>query len=552
MSTALILGGGVTGLSAGIHLLLPRVGAASPTDGGGISSPRRQTDPGHDPVFDSVIICEQAGTAGGNLTGWDRDGCHIDNCVHWLTGTNPHSASYPLWERLGVLGRGGLPLLRPESLFSAQADGARVTLWRDLRRTEEEMLALSPADTESIRDLVRAIRSVQGLCGIGGERHDTRTPPSSVPGALASLLPYLSLSTGGLAERFDHPALRQFMTVFGKDHFSALALIIACAHFCAENGDLPVGGSTAMADALVRRFTALGGVLRTSARVTQIIRTKRDGSPGGSVRAVKLAGGEVIPCDALLITADPSAISRHIPGVPLPPKLEKALTQHADTRFSAFHAAFACPTEALTFSGDLCVPLPAREQSILDTGDSVPPADGDAPLSSYACPSVLFRAFTHEPSFAPEGRTVVTATVFCPARLAEDCVSLARFPTRYAAFKKAFASSMTRMLRGVCPKAGEDLKLLDVWTPATYRRFTGAEIGSFMSLPMRPGVLPRRFDGHVPGLDNCLFAGQWLSSPGGLPIAADEGRRAAARLEKAYLAATDGRIRVSMFPSGQT
>ena len=79
MSKILIIGGGVSGLSAGIYAQLQGYEA---------------------------IICERHNIAGGNLTGWDRGGYHIDNCVHWLTGT---ASTVMVASVEGILG------LKPES-----------------------------------------------------------------------------------------------------------------------------------------------------------------------------------------------------------------------------------------------------------------------------------------------------------------------------------------------------------------------------------------------------------------------------------------------------
>ena len=64
MKSIIIVGGGVSGLSAGISGLLKGY---------------------------RVSILEKHSIMGGNLTGWNRQGYHIDNCIHWLTGTNPKS-----------------------------------------------------------------------------------------------------------------------------------------------------------------------------------------------------------------------------------------------------------------------------------------------------------------------------------------------------------------------------------------------------------------------------------------------------------------------------
>ena len=89
MSDIVIIGGGVAGLTAGICALLNG--------------------------FDAVIY-EKHHIAGGNLTGWDRGGYHIDNCVHWLTGTNPVTTQHELWVRTGALG--DTAVFQAESLYT--------------------------------------------------------------------------------------------------------------------------------------------------------------------------------------------------------------------------------------------------------------------------------------------------------------------------------------------------------------------------------------------------------------------------------------------------
>ena len=76
MTKIVIVGGGVSGLSAGIYA-------------------RKE---GYD-----VTVLEKHAVAGGNLTGWQRNGFTIDNCIHWLTGTNPASSLYRTWKELGIL-----------------------------------------------------------------------------------------------------------------------------------------------------------------------------------------------------------------------------------------------------------------------------------------------------------------------------------------------------------------------------------------------------------------------------------------------------------------
>lgn len=74
------------------------------------------------------------------------------------------------------------------------------------------------------------------------------------------------------------------------------------------------------------------------------------------------------------------------------------------------------------------------------------------------------------------------------------------------------------------------LRLIDSWTPATYRRYVGSEVGSFMGFAFGGFVLPRMESGQIDGIENVTLATQWLQAPGGLPIAAQSGRQAVERM----------------------
>lgn len=77
MKKIVIIGGGISGLSAGIY--------------------------GQKAGFQSEIY-EKNAVAGGQCMGWNRKVYHIDNCIHWLTGTKKGTGLRRVWEDLGALG----------------------------------------------------------------------------------------------------------------------------------------------------------------------------------------------------------------------------------------------------------------------------------------------------------------------------------------------------------------------------------------------------------------------------------------------------------------
>ena len=76
MKKIVIAGGGVSGLTAGIYA--QKAGY-------------------------QAVICEKNAVPGGECTGWDREGYHIDNCIHWMMGTSGKSALHDIWKETGAL-----------------------------------------------------------------------------------------------------------------------------------------------------------------------------------------------------------------------------------------------------------------------------------------------------------------------------------------------------------------------------------------------------------------------------------------------------------------
>ena len=481
MAEILILGAGVSGLSAGIYALRS----------------------GH-----RVTVCEKNKVPGGNLTGWQRNGYHIDNCIHWLTGTNPATELYKTWEELGVLG--GVEIIENETLYTYERDGETLSLTRDLDRLERRMLAISPRDEGETRRFIEAVRTVQYISGIGGKSRSESYGALRTAFSAPALARYVRMTTGELAARFSHPLLSGFITALLTEDFGALALIIVYAHFCAGNADLVRGGSAQAARRMARRFTEHGGELLLGAEVTRV------NVVGDSARSVTLADGRILGADCFVLCADPASVFGKIVDAPMPAPLARRYRRSDLVRFSCVQCAFACPTDVLPFRGDVCFELPANTARTL----------GQKRL--------VAREFTHEPSFAPPGETVVQTMLFCDENVSRRFIALAGDKPRYAAVKDRLAADAERALSEHYPQLDGRLTLIDCWTPATYRRYMGAECGSFMSFAFGGGFIPRTLGPRVDGVRNLFLATQWLGAPGGLPIAAESGKAAAKAIDRAF------------------
>lgn len=468
MAKIIIIGGGVAGLSAGIYARLS----------------------GH-----TAVIYEKHTEAGGNLTGWQRGPYHIDNCIHWLTGTNSATKTYKMWKTLGVLDNG---IYSPPSLYTCELDGRRLSLCRGADRLENELISVSPADISEIRSFASAVRAAAYLSGLcGGKKTD-----------ITKLFRYFKMTAGELAEKFSHPLIKMFLSSFLTEDFGSLGLIFVFASFCYGNADLPRGGSKEAARNMVRRFLSLHGELHTGVAAEKLLLDKN------TARSVLLDDGTEVKGDYFILTADPESSYVRLTGKSLPRALYKMKNNGKLSRFSSVHCAFSCPKN-LDFDGDLVFEMTE-----------------DAKILSGA-KYLTLRNFSHESSYAPEGETVLQAFFFCREDRCRQIIDLDRNKKAYEKIKKITAECVSGQIELRYPGLKGKLRLLDVWTPATYRKFTGSDCGTYMSYAFSSGYVPKTCRNRADGIKNVYLATQWLQPPGGLPTAANAGKNAVACINRA-------------------
>lgn len=488
MAKIVIIGGGVSGLSAGIYARIN----------------------GH-----YAVVCEKHFEVGGNLTGWQRDEYHIDNCIHWLTGTNTSTDTYKMWTELGALGS-GIDVYYGDMLYTYEINGERISLFRDLEKTHRAMLNVSPSDRYETEHLINAVRLVQELSKVTVSNRERGLRMLERICAFPTLIKYFKLSTGTLAHRFRSPVLKGFITAFLGDDFSSLALIFIFATFCGDNGGIPVGGSRAMAVRMADRFLSLGGELYLKKEAAKI------NFDGNRAVSVSFADGMVLEADYVILATDPMPAFERLLGRGLPKTLKAQYNDSHMKRFSAYQCAFACDTDILPFEADHIFDVPLDKRAVLHTD------------------KLIVREFSHEPTFAPKGKSVIQTLTFCDERLSSDLISLRNDRKAYEKMKQELSCTVKELIERHFPTLVGKIRCIDVWTPATYKRYTGSDTGSFMGFAMPPKRLPKRISSRIDGIENVFLATQWQQSPGGLPTAAECGKMAICEIASAESKQTIG------------
>jgi phytoene dehydrogenase-like protein len=264
-----------------------------------------------------------------------------------------------------------------------------------------------------------------------------------------------------------------------------------------------------MAQRMADKFTSLGGEILLKKQAVKI------DVENGKATQTLFCDGNKIRADYIILTTEPSVTFEKILPVKMPKELKADYENKRLTRFSAIQTAFACDLPALPFSADYIFELPVKYREILKTE------------------RLIIREFSHEPSFAPSGQTVIQSLTFCLENTAKDFIELRKKDKNaYNAKKQDIASAVLLAITEKFPSLNGHLKLLDVWTPASYNRYTSSQIGAFMSFAFSSRILPTRKSNRIQGLNNVIIASQWLQNPGGLPLALQNGKYAIETINK--------------------
>jgi phytoene dehydrogenase-like protein len=314
------------------------------------------------------------------------------------------------------------------------------------------------------------------------------------------------------AARFKNPFLRKsFANLFyANDKMVLIALVMTLAPMYRKAAGYPLGGSLAIARAMEKRFLDLGGVIRYSSTAEKIL------TEGGRATGLRIAArnGKAaydVAADYVVSAAD----------------MEKTLFSLLDgTRLDETHRLLfdggetIDPAILVTFGVGMDFSAEADR-----LGDLIE-LDEPIELEGKKLAWLGIRNYSHDPSMAPRGKSVVGVFLFGNY---DYWKNLAGDRKRYDAEKARLASACADVLEKRRPGFKSKIEMTDVATPLTFERFTGNRRGAYMTW-MLPGSFQRKY-GYVrktvPGLDGFWLASMWTNAPGGLPGAAQAGREVA-------------------------
>jgi phytoene dehydrogenase-like protein len=291
-----------------------------------------------------VVVLEARDRIGGNtateeltLPGFKHDSC---SSAHVLIQSNPLMRNNEL-----QLDRYGLRYVYTDPVVVMPCDdGSAITMWRDRKKTAEELARFSPSDGRAYLSLLEEWDG--RLSKVHGRVNNF--PPAELvkdsPGArsYAELARRSALEV--IDERFSHPKVRSLMTWLSFATIQPLdkpgtgILPFAVTAGRAEFGwASPLGGSDSLPRALAALIREHGGRVVTSAAVTEVI--VKNGRAAGAITA---AGERYTARRAVLSTIHVAQLEEVLPPHTLPDEFVNSVrTWRPGLTLFAAHLALA-------------------------------------------------------------------------------------------------------------------------------------------------------------------------------------------------------------------
>ena len=487
--TILIIGAGVSGLSAGINA--------------------------QKHGFNSIIL-EKNDSVGGLCTGWNRYGQHLDGCIHWLTGTKENTELNRMWKDLGTFSSQD-DLIYLDSWGTFDYQGVKVTFWKDIKKAEKEWLEIAPEDKREIHHFFKMVRDFNKIELPLSQPIDHMSIFKvlnlglKVLSVWPSYLLSMIISTEKYAKKFKNPALRWAMKNVQPGDGNLFSMLYSYSTIVDGNGGIPKSGSKAMVERMKDRYLSLGGTLKLNTEVNNILFKNK------TAVGVLLKDGRKVYGDYVVTCVDPNYVTNKLLyGFYKIPTLEK--------RYQQFKA---CPAPSCCLfyfdiedMPSISIPYSFETEPFYVGGEKIT----HLTLRSYGYDSDTFKK---------NNRTVCSVMIDQYSEHYAYWNDLYKnHPNLYKRTKNQLAEAIMFRLIHKFPNFKGKIRILDVCTPKTLNRYTNASRGAYMGFLFTHKDPMFTHNGQINGLKNLYLSGQWMQCPGGLPLAAAQGKFAIQRICK--------------------
>jgi phytoene dehydrogenase-like protein len=488
-----IIGAGISGLAAGCYLQMNG--------------------------YETEIV-EMHNISGGLCTSWKRGEYNFDGCIHWLLGSNKGSAFYKLWSELIDLREiefiNHSKRVSIEVKDNADKYGSKVfELHSNIDELEKYLLDLSPEDGGTIKEFVDSIRFIQRyeLPPLIEKAPELRTFSEKV--SLLKYLPILlfinkwgKITNVSYARKFKSPFLKEaFELLFDGEEHSLLIITMQMSYFSNGCAGYPLNGSRTFAKRLEDRYLKLGGKIRFNTKVDKILTENNTAVGILTDKNEELAADIVVSAADWNFTVFKALEGKYVDATITSLKEEKVLEVFRSVLLISIGVSglFESIPHLLRF--------PLEEVIKLEDGTEIERMEA--------------HIYSYDRTMSPEGKTTISVTLSTVN--ADFWINLREKDyKRYKEIKANIAQEVINRLDNKLGNVKNNVEVIDVATPATFKRYTGNWKGSIQGwMPSENLFASSPVKSTLPGLKNFYLTGHWLMPGGGLPPVLLTGRNIA-------------------------
>jgi phytoene dehydrogenase-like protein len=486
--TVIIIGGGISGLTSGIYAKLNG--------------------------YDAVIL-EKNHVLGGACIGWERKGCYIDGCIHWMTGIKETSNFYGLWNDVGAISKDS-PFFFQNDFHTIDFGDKKFTVWADTDKLEKELIGFAPEDERQIKKFCKLVKRFRKIEGPVHKPVDLMNLFDLLKVAFTMLGDYYyvaktsKLSCADYAKKFKNPYLSKWLADAMSADYNFMSFLYMLGHVSNKNGGIPIGGSVEIIRRMQEKFLSLGG------EVKYLSEAEKVNVYSGVATGVTLKNGEVINGDYIVSSTPVEHCLKTLLEGKYPLKSIDLRLKDEKT-----YPIYTYTTAVFKVQADLSS-APLSHVVYLNKPITLE--------KDYN--SVSFRNYSYDKTLkVPKGYTVVQATLSGNDKTYYWWKNV-KETGDYKAEKQKVAEQLLSVYIEKYPDLLGKVEIIDVISPLTYERYLNTRHGSFQGFVHTAKGKSLMQKGVIKGLKNFILSGQGIFRSGGMPPALITGKFAVQRICK--------------------
>lgn len=470
-----IIGAGLAGLSAGIHLQEKGV---------------------------ETEIFEISGQAGGMCIAWERKGFRFDGCIHWMVGTKPGTTIYELYREVDALAED--TIIYNAETIKTEINGVVYEIPLRLKEFKEFLLDISSEDRDLIEkfcDKIQIMSDTDMPLGAPSNPAELFSVLKDGRGFLSLAAKYSGMAIKDYVEKFKNPALKAILYDLMPPQYSMMGLLMMLGTRMGEDAGYPLGGAYEVIKRMENKYRSLGGKINFGSKVDEII------VEDGKAVAVR-SKGNLYPAAAVIAACDMhDTLNNMLGGKYKHPQLDDMLKS----------AELFTPIVMISFGLNRRFDLPYSQTFISKNGIYTSPDKVNYRLN--------IRSFEFDPASAPENFSSVMVLLESELDYWQNLRN--KDINEYRSNKQKLAEEVAGFIDDRIPGFKQAIQVIDVATPATYIRYANLYKGSWEGFAPTPEMVKTNIRRKVEGVKGLYLSGQWTTVGGGICTAVASGKNAA-------------------------